>query len=387
MKNILFYQMHGEEIGNYHLESLALALFGEKHKGFYVHVGDTNSGKSTEKALIESSFGDYCGTGNTDDFAIIKNDMREATLCNAFIVDNWYKRAVFFSERGTRVLNTEMLKSHSSGGEDKLRGRKQYGTAALFSIHYKMFFYVNEGLVVSNPNDIAYIDRARYFYWNKSFVPADQVVDSSCQLPQLPDIQDWKNQKCRRQLFVRIIIQAFDNYVVRNSRLPVPEGVLLSTREEVGHALTNDEIFEKLLYAFIFTGNPAHWLTREQIEYGCEQLHLLPKKATQKVNAIMAKLKIVTIKSGQKKICGQKQNVWFGVQLRPQAVQMITETHPLVNFENWLEVMNIFNHCIPDEVVNSLSNFYTISEDSEFFHYLSKAQKNAIEHARKRPRL
>jgi hypothetical protein len=383
MREILFYQMHGKEIGDYHLESLACALFGEKHKGFYVHVGDTNSGKSTEKALIEASFGEYCGTGNTEDFAVVKNDNREATITNAFVVDNWFKRAVFFSEKGTRILNTEMLKSHSSGGEDKLRSRKQYGVAAIYSIHYKMFFYVNEGLVVNNPNDPAYIDRARYFYWNKSFVPQEDIVDPSCQLPQLPEVQNWKNEKCRRQLFVRIIIDAFNKYIERGHLLPVPDGVMLSTREEVGHAMSNDEVFERLMYAFLFTGNSQDVLIRDQINLGCEQLKLPPKKCTQKINAMMAKLGIKTIRSAQKTICGERQSVWIGVQIRPISVALVSEYSPLVNFEKWKDIMTDYNGVVPSTLIESLSNYLYLDESSEYYKYLTPAQVDGTKKRRR----
>jgi len=383
MKDILFYNMHGKEIGDYHLESLACALFGEKHKGFYVHVGDTNSGKSTEKALIEAAFGEYCGTGNTEDFAVVKNDTREATITNAFVVDNWYKRAVFFSEKGTRTLNTEMLKSHSSGGEDKLRSRKQYGVASIFSIHYKMFFYVNEGLVVNNPNDPAYIDRARYFYWNKSFVPEHEIVDPSCQLPQIPEVQNWKNEQCRRQLFVRIIINSFKDYIHRGCQLPVPESVMLSTREEVGHAMSNDEMFERLMYAFLFTGDSNHIVTRDQIISGCDQLKLAPKKCTQKINSMMAKLGINTIRSSQKTICGERQSVWIGVQIRPVSVSLINEYSPLVNYEKWKEMITDFHGTIPQVLIDSLSNYHAIEETSDYFKYLTIAQQDVAKKRRR----
>lgn len=384
MTDILFYRMHGQEIGNYHLESLALALFGEKHKGFYVHVGDTNSGKSTEKALIEASFGDYCGTGVTDDFGIIKNDQREAVLINAFVVDNWYKRAVFYSEKGQRVLNTEMLKSLSSGGEDMIRSRKQYGTPALYQVHFKMFFYVNEGLVVNNPNDLAYIDRARYFYWTKSFVPPEEIVDPDIQLPRLKEVQEWKLSSCRRQLFVQIIIDAYARYIDRKSLLPIPEAVKLSTREEVGHALSIDEMIEKLMYGFIFSGNPESFVDRDTIERVCEQLGLSSKKI--RINSFMHKIGFTTIHTKQKKIRGQKQNVWVGMELRHVAPNMVDETFAFVNFENWLSVFKKFNGHIPQNVINNVCHYQNLDSDSEFYEYLSDAQKNVIE-SRKRRRL
>ena len=378
MKDILFYRMHGKEIGDYHLESLSLALFGEKYKGFYVHVGDTNSGKSTEKALIEASFGEYCGTGNTDDFGIIKNDQREAVLINSFVVDNWYKRAVFYSEKGQRVLNTEMLKSMSSGGEDLIRGRKQYGVPSLYQIHFKMFFYVNEGLVVNNPNDIAYIDRARYFYWTKSFVPKDHIVDPESQLERLPEVQEWKNDKCRRQLFVRIIIDSYIKFVERKCHLPIPEAVQLSTREEVGHALSIDETFEKLMYGFIFTGNPAHFVDRDTINQVCEKLALSAKKCTIRINAVIAKLGFDTIRSDQKKIRGQKHNIWVGVIPRPHAHCFVDENSGFVDFNNWCETFKHFKGCIPDEVVEAVLHYQNLDQDSEYYKFCSPAQKNVI---------
>ena len=250
-----------------------------------------------------------------------------------------------------------------------------------------MFFYVNEGLVVNNPNDIAYIDRARYFYWTKSFVPVSELVDPETQLERLPEIQNWKNDKCRRQLFVQIIIESYTKYVNRKCVLPIPEAVLISTREEVGHALSVNETFEKLMYGFIFTGNPVHFVDRDTINRVCEMLSLSTKKCTIRINAVMAKLGFNSVRSGIKKIRGQKHNIWIGVIPRNSTPNFVDEAAGFVDFHHWSEVFKSCNGFISDEIVDAVIHYQNIDPDSEYFHYLSNTQKDVVRRNPKKRRI
>lgn len=353
MKKTLFETMHGEEVGNYHIESLSLALMGIKHKGFYVHVGETNSGKSTEKAMLEHVFGEYIGTANTDDFASIKDDKREASLLNAFVFDNWYKRILMFSESTDRPLSTEMLKSHSSGGEDKIRARKQYRAAESFEIHYIMFFYVNSSFKVTNKDDPAFIGRARYVYWNKMFV--EDVRDPTIQLPARPEVTNWKNNELRRQLYVQIILNGYRAYRRRGDFLPIPDSVKAATKEEVGEIETNEMIMDKLLHLFVFDGRRDSQLSRADFTRLCESRGIDPKKASSRISAVYCKLGISgekTIYTKQVRVNGTREYQWFGVSNR--ASLLTTEYDYLTDYAQWCELMQTFKGTIPDHIEQKL---------------------------------
>jgi len=385
MKRVLFYAMHGKEVGDYHMESLACALFGLKYKGFYIHVGETNSGKSTEKSLLEATFGNYIGSGNTDDFAIVKDDRREAAIINAPAYENWYRRLVLYSERSERLLSSEMLKSYSSGGEDRIRARTQYKSAVSFSIHFVMVFYVNDMLRVSNPDDPAFIDRVRCFYWSKSFVPAQSITQPAVQLPANDEVRLWKNDPQRRMLYCQIIIDAFRAFVARGARLPVPSSVALTTTQQVGTVVQTEELFERLMHELLFTGNPEDIVLREHLSNICNKFQLTLNKLTMKLNSTCSTLGITTIGSKQKKIRGAKQQVWYGVRLRND-LMCLNETSPLVDYNQWLRLMRAHNNVLSSQLIDDLYQWRQWTESHPLYPFLTPAQ--LMEMGRRvRPRL
>lgn len=357
MKNRLFYQMHDRHIAEYHIESLSCALLGVKHKGFYVHIGDTNSGKSTEKSMIEATFGEYVGTGNTDDFAIIKDDKREASISNSFAYYNWMKRLLLYSEKSERKLNTEMLKTHASGQEDQVCTRIQYKPAILVNVHYTMIFYMNEAFEVTKPNDPAYIERAFFYYWNKVFMAKEKITDPTTQIEMDSTITNWKNDPVRRQMFCAIILNGFRDFIGRGSvRLPIPPEIKQSTQEEVGTVETTKELMEKILYGFVLDGNPDVILERESMVEKCKELNVCPKRVGLKLNYIMKTLGQKTIHPVQRRINGVKQNCWVGIYVRNSNNLSVKEGDYLTDFEQWQKLMQLHNGIIPTETKRILMN-------------------------------
>jgi len=122
-----------------------------------------------------------------DDFGYIKDDRREPSIVNAYLVDNHHKRIVAGSEGTDKPLKTEMLKSHTSGGLDTPVARKQWGIAQKYDIHFMLFFYVNPtpGIKFTNPNDNAIIDRSEFVNWGKMFVRQVTDPNSQCLLERV----------------------------------------------------------------------------------------------------------------------------------------------------------------------------------------------------------
>ena len=352
MKKQLFYDMHGEDVGNYHMECIATAILGERFKGFFIHIGDTNSGKSTEKALIEATFGDFVGTASTDEFASIKDDKRESSLSNSMAYDNWYKRFVGFSENTERILDTEKLKAQSSGGEDKIRARSQYARAGTFDIHYMMFFYLNSSIKVTNPDDSAFKERANYFYWNKVFV--DEIQDDSYQLLKNPEVCRWKDSMKRRQLYNLLILSSYEDFRRRGTRLEVPDSVKQFTRSEVGQVETHDDLACKLLYLFVMDGNEEHYCTRADFLKQCTDAGLQGEKVALKLPHIIKKLCLPerTILNKQMSIHGRRQQVWVG--MHPRGSIIVPEGEYLTDYGQWFSLMKQYNGKIPVILMNQL---------------------------------
>lgn len=349
MKNVLFYNMHGKEIGDYHCECLALAILGERHKGFYVHVGETNSGKSTEKALIEASFGTFIGTGLLDELSVIKDDKRDGAISNSMVWDNWDKRLLLFSEKNQRKIDTEKLKSYSSGGQDKIRARTQYQKSVLFDIKFLMLFYLNHPLEVNNPTDPAFIDRAKCFHWEKSFVDEHKITDPTCQVPKRDDVCLWQYDLHKRQVFVKTLLSVYQKYKVRGCRLETPEKVKYSTSTVVGVLSTNDDLLESFFNFFIVDGDQNNYLEKNEIEKICNENNIDELKFIRRLSIVCTENNIskTPIESSQKRVKGKRCQIWKGLRKRTEELT----NFPILNdVKQWKKLMRDYNGQIPSDV-------------------------------------
>lgn len=362
MKKVLFYDMHGFEIGEYHRECLSLAIMGERHKGFYVHVGETNSGKSTEKALLEASFGSFIGTGLVDELSAIKDDKRDGAISNSMVWDNWDKRLLLFSEKNQRKIDTEKLKSYSSGGQDKIRARTQYQKSALFDIKFIMLFYLNHPLEVTDPSDPAFIDRARCFHWEKSFVDPNKITDPTCQIPKRDDVCEWQYIREQRQIFVKVIIDAYIAFCVRGTRLPTPKKVMYSTTATVGKLSTNDDLIESFLGHFIVDGSPNLYMEKKDIEKVCTDNNIDCVKFIRRLPIVMKDIGLDTspIQSKQVRIKNNKKvTIWKGIRLRDDEKSKFPI---LADIKMWKLVMKRFNCQVPTDFMFKLGEIQKLKD-------------------------
>lgn len=389
----LFYAMHDKDVAEYHIESLACAALAVPHKGFYVHIGLTNSGKSTLKSMIESSFGKMVATGNTDDFALVKDDRRESALVNAFVVTCWFCRFLLFSESTERKLNTELLKQHTSGQLDGIRARRQYEVAALYFVFYVPIFYLNQVFELSNPSDQAIIERGSYFHWNKQYVDKNDITDPTVQIEKRPDVEDWKYDPKRRQMFVHILLDGYRQYSQRKVRLPAPEQVLQSKIEEIGTISyqTNTDIFERILYHFIIDGAPDSITTRAMYKTRCSEIGIEPRRVTQAIHSMISSFGFVRdpqpVLQKSMRVRGVVETVWVG--MLPRAMQS-REGDYLTDLTQWKALMRQHGGTIPEEVRASLkhvaANFRNPQPIDEFImlQWCTPYQRAELEKAKRR---
>jgi hypothetical protein len=366
MNEVMFEQMHGFELAEYHKECLSLSLFGERYKGFYVHVGEPNSGKSTEKAMIEACFGSFVGSGLVDELSVIKDDRRDPAIANSMVYDNWYKRLLLFSEKSNRKIDTEKLKSYSSGGQDKIRARTQFKTAVSLDIHFIMFFYLNHPMEVNTPDDAAYKDRASVFHWDKSFEDPENITDPTCQIPKRDDVCQWQYSLRKRQIYTMLFVKSFQNYMARGFRLHKPEKVKLSTNTIIGSKVTNKDMVELFLGYFIVDGDQNDFVLYSDIQKICKDVNIDPYKFIRRLPLVMQSLNPALqcpIQSAQKRMLNnQRVQIWKGLRIRND------ETNPeplLVNFETWKKLMVEGNGKIDKKIqFNSLGEKRTIDNIS-----------------------
>lgn len=357
---VLFTQMNGDEVAKFLKEELGKTLLRiEAFKGFWIVIGNPNSGKSTLKNMIEVSVGDYAGTASLAELELVKFDRRDVGLRNQFAYNNWYRSFLFFSEISEGVLSTELIKSHSSGMSDRVPTRTQYKKTILVDPQYVMWIMCNDVPTVSKPDDPAYIDRAKYMRYDKVYKPVSEITDPTSELPAMPEVKQWKTMKLRRQLFVRLLLDSFEDFSVRGVSLPVPESVKQATRDSAAVSTDNDAVMDQLMYLILMTGDERDVITEEHFRKLCEENRIRPETAKKCLTIALDNIyksnsqifgRPVNIERVSRK--GQKINVWRGMTLRNE--MDMSEIHAFTSFAQWKMVFVKYNGRIPKLVVSQM---------------------------------
>lgn len=354
MRNVYFTGMHGEEIGKYWQQHLGLCLFGIPFKGFFEHIGDPNSGKSTELAILASSFNSYVCEGQTSFFELKKMDNRPESRQQQFLVDNWFKRAMLISEitSADSLINSNRVKKFASGGLDKPRASKLYQNDADFDVFFLIFWYVNKALVFDDLKDKGIYERRNTITWRKVYV--NNITDEQTQLLKRQEVQMWHTDKRRQLLYNHLIIEGFRTALQNGYIINKPLSLISELDEEnVNSSTTTEDMVERLLKYCIITGNSKQYITsatlKDILTNKCE---LLPDKCLPVIKTYL-KNKNVTIKSEQSRINGSRVQVWRGLESRASFIH--NDLAMLIGLDDWKNWMVKSNGCISDIDYNNLS--------------------------------
>lgn len=363
----LFLDMHSEEMATYRIENIAIAMLGITEKKFYINLGETNTGKSTEINMIGASLGDLVGKMNLNKLKYDKNDSRDSGMMFTFVWDLWMKRIILSSEGGEFILNGEICKAVVSGGLDEITARTQYERDALFNIHFTLFVY-NNFMLKFNREDKAINDRAVPVPWTWPFV--ENVTDPTSQKQARAEVKLWPQSEIHRQIFVFILLQGYRSYRYRNyQRLPVPQEIQQALDGSVFSGNTEAtvplEMFQKMMMHCYFHGDSNKFITLEELkkvytDIGEEQIH-----ASRKMNKFLETLPFATIKFDQKRIRDRNVRILRGVSLREGIINTPQSVMTLTNYEEWLELMNHHNGVLDHYVLTNLTRIAGMTQKED----------------------
>jgi len=97
IKERLFYDALGEEVGNYFILNLARGLAGDMMKRILFGLGWTNIGKSILTTAVTLSCGDYIGSFNAENLAYRNTSNDEAQIMRWAMLLR-FKRIIFSNE-------------------------------------------------------------------------------------------------------------------------------------------------------------------------------------------------------------------------------------------------------------------------------------------------
>jgi phage/plasmid-associated DNA primase len=307
IKDRIFYQQHGEEMGNYLIELLARALAGDCLKNIGFCLGTTNGGKSRFASILQTSLGGYVGTFQGECFAISNSTADEASK-NRWILDISKKRIVYSSEIKTDcVLNGNLMKKVSSG-EDRLVGRGHYEKEQSFRCHFLSLVCAND-LPQIKPFDEAMDGRTLVFPFDKQY----SMNPTGDQLQADPNLSQEMNTVEFKLSFLHTLLSAYQEFQ-RRGVLPVPEKSRQSRKEWID---AEPNLMESFKQTFEFTNDVEHYVPSSDLSDWVKNKGVTMTKLGRDINKYAETKKFENVKSKPKKIEGKTTQCWFGIRSVP----------------------------------------------------------------------
>ena len=306
IKNKMFYQTLGEDVGNYFIENLARGLAGDLMKKIFFGLGGTNTGKSKLTTAIKLSFGDYFGSFNGENLTYRNTSQDEAAQMRWCMLLK-YKRVIISNElRTTSEISGNMVKKLSSGG-DTLIGRGHCESECEFIPHFLPIVFANDISKIT-PFDDATRLRTNFISYDKQFVDEptnefelkkDDNIDN--------EIRTLRFQRC----FIGMLILEHLEFKERGE-LEQPSKVAKAKEDWTGE--TND-IIKCFTNRFNVNNDPNSYIENSAIEYWIKEnnLGISLCKLSKELKKYAKIKKLNNVDQKVKKINSVSKRVWFGI--------------------------------------------------------------------------
>lgn len=310
IKQRLFYDTLGVNVGDYFIETLARGLAGEVQKRMLFALGATNTGKSILTKGLQLSLGDYVDGFNAENLAYRNSSADEAQQNRwAMLLRN--KRIILSNEiKSNCELNGNSIKKISNGGSDILIGRGHSGNETGFTPHFLPVIFAND-LPKITPYDDAVDTRVRVVSYVKQFVdePSNEMElkkDDNIKA----ELETLNFQRCMVGLLILQHLEFTDN-----GALIEPDEVKQAKRDWIGEEviggfltnflndfeITNDED------DYILSGNIDEWI--KEGKYGISM-----KKFGMEMKKYLLLKKYDKVCNKVKRIDGKGKQVWIGLK-------------------------------------------------------------------------
>ena len=314
VKQRLFYNSLGKEVGDYMLLTLARGLAGDMMKRILFGLGPTNSGKGVLTTALMLSCGDYIGSFNAENLAYRQSSNDEAQIMRwSMLLRN--KRIIISNElKSTVELNGNMIKKQASGG-DPLIGRNHGGKETEFITHYLPVVLAND-LPNIKPYDDAVGDRVRVIGYTKNYV---DNPTNDFELKKDDNIKNELKELRFQRVFVGLLIRAYLDFK-QNGEPDEPAEVMKAKTDWVAQ---DKSVIDTFIKDFEITDNANDWVRSSDIDAWIaeKKLGITMKKFGGELTRYCKINGIQNVESKPKKIGKKTPNCWFGIKF-------LVETEP-----------------------------------------------------------
>ena len=308
IKQRLFYNPLGKDVGDYFILNIARGLMGDMMKRVLFGLGTTDCGKTVLTKAIEASLGDYVGSFNAENLLYRKTSNDEAQIMRWALLLR-FKRIIISNEmKSTSTINGNLLKKISSGG-DSLTGRLHGGNEMSFIPHSLGMMMAND-LPPISPYDKAVDNRTRVIHYKKQFT--DVVEDEENELLKDYNLIDEIKTTKFQNAFLMMLIQEYVKYK-EEGEPEEPEDVTNGKKEWI--AETGNDI-DKFLENFEITNDVNDFLPSEEIKHWLKEdkIGITPTKMGIEIKKYCKKNNYDTVISKGKKMSGKTIWGWYGIK-------------------------------------------------------------------------
>jgi hypothetical protein len=311
IKQRLFYNSLGKEVGDYFILQLARGLSGECMKRMLFAIGDTNCGKGVITSATSLSIGDYFGSFNAESIAHRETSQDEAQIMR-WVMLLRYKRIIISNEMKSGItLNGNFIKKIASGG-DPLIGRTHCKEETEFNTHFLPIALDNDMSKIT-PYDDAVDTRVRCLTFNKSFVDREpeNELELKMDLNIKEELKDLRFQRC----FVGILLKAHCDYLDNEKKENEPEGVKNSKKDLI-ETTTDKNPLNVLLRDYEITNNDKDSVKSSELQdwLDAKKLGISITRLGRELNKYATINKLENLKHKDKKVAGKTSKYWFGIK-------------------------------------------------------------------------
>ena len=304
IKQRLFYDTLGKEVGDYLILNLARGLAGDMMKRILFGLGGTNSGKTILTSAVTLSCGDYVGGFNAENLAYRNSSNDEAQIMRWALLLR-FKRLIFSNEmKSTVEINGNMMKKLASGG-DTLIGRNHCKAEEEFVMQCLAICFANDVPKIK-PYDDAVDGRLRVVSFKKSYV---KEPTNELELLADPELENEIKTLEFQQAFVGLLIQ----YYTFHNNDSEPIEVITAKKDWVNE---DKNVIESFKNDFEITNNESDFIASNTIEnwINDKKLGITMKKFGMEMRKYIVINKLEKVDNKVKKINGKGIQVWFGIK-------------------------------------------------------------------------